>query len=108
MFSAVGNVLLVQFVSDSRPLFTKSWFQNVPELFLHPILDHSLVAISFSKRGTNFIMSEPMMSRSWSGGSLVAGQSHLMDVDQKGWTMKEEMELEFQEGPHCKLYSGYV
>ena len=43
-------------------------------------------------------MSQPMVSRSWSGGSLISGQQHLMDVEQTGLNMKKKMEIEFQEG----------
>jgi hypothetical protein len=53
-------------------------------------------------------MSQPMVSRSWSGGSLISGQQHLMDVEQTGLNMKKKMEIEFQEGPHLKFYDGYI
>ena len=43
-------------------------------------------------------MSEPMVSRSWSGSSLLVGQNHLLDVEEKGLNMKEKMEFEIQEG----------
>jgi hypothetical protein len=49
-----------------------------------------------------------MVSRSWSGGSLISGQQHLMDVEQTGLNMKKKMEVEFQEGPHLKFYDAYI